>query len=190
MMEKIDRDSHYYPLDGSVHLNTGKPNAVDAAAHEFGHQMGLDDRYSEPFLSNIGDTLVGMQRWGIKDHAGYEDNIMAHGNALASGQNVRDLARENAPTALSTDDQVRDWVSRSNAADMVVVATATKVRMVDSLMDGWISDQDVAALESICATARPGDQADAVRAAVESRIGSMWGSAQKARLQAAIDAMP
>ena len=56
-------------------------------------------------------------------------------------------------------------------------------------MDGWLSDEDVAAIESICATARPGDQADTVRAAVAGRLGSMWRSEQKARLQAAIDAM-
>jgi uncharacterized protein YukE len=185
-MAPTTRPSHVTLSTGEMTLNTNEPNATNAAPHEFGHQIGLRDRYQESLLSEL-KGMVGGQR-ETHHEPGYQGNIMSDLGPV-QGKNVRDLADENIPTVFSDDDQVRDWVSRSDPAEVATVATATKVRMVDSLMDGWISNDDVTAIESICRTARAGDQAEAVRAAVSARLGEMWGSEQRTRLQAAIDGM-
>jgi hypothetical protein len=158
VMEKTAGASQVSNMRDTMYLNTSEPNATEAAPHEFGHLAGLGDRYTEPVLSRFSGIFVGP-RWGYQADAGYEGNLMAGGAGPISSQNVRDFARENAPTPFSTDNQVRDWMERHDADDMAVIATTTKVRMVNSLMDGWISDQDVTAIESICATARPGRRA-------------------------------
>jgi hypothetical protein len=101
--------------------------------------------------------------------------------------NLRDLSLENKPTDYTDDDQVRDWVTRSDRADLAALATPTKVKLVNTLTDGWIADQDLSAVEAICRTARPGAQSDALRAALGARLDGMWSGDQHSRLQAAIN---
>jgi uncharacterized protein YukE len=188
VMAKIPGASHV-DENNTMHLNTVKPDATNAVPHEFGHQIGLKDRYYEPILSKVRNHYYGTERYGTATDPGYEKNIMGDGGPV-SGQNLRDLASENPPSYSTSDDQIRDWVSRGSTNQLATLATTTKINMINTLMDGLISDQDVTAIESICRTARSGDQADAVRAAVAARLGEMWGSEQQARLRAAIDAMP
>ena len=58
-------------------------------AHEFGHLLGLDDRYSEGLLSKISGRLGGDRETTVEP--GWEGNIMAvHGGALES-KNIQDL---------------------------------------------------------------------------------------------------
>lgn len=183
------RATHVVRATGTMVLNVDDPNVMQAVHHEFGHQIGLGDRYTEPYLSNVSNHMFGTERWGFGVQPGYEHNVMDDNGAVSS-QNLRDIPAENAPSVSTDDDQVRDWLSRRGAAELPGLATSAKIRMVGTLMDGWMSDADVAALEQICRTARPGEQADALRAAIGSRIGEMWGGEQQARLRTALEAMP
>jgi hypothetical protein len=185
-MTRTTGPSHVNGFTNEMTLNTNERDVTNAAPHEFGHQIGLRDRYQESIVSKVSGMFGGDRE--ASPEPGYQGNIMSDLGPV-QGKNVRDLADENIPTVFSNDDQVRDWVSRSDAAEVATVATATKVRMVNSLMDGWISNDDVSAIESICRTARAGDQAEAVRAAVSARLGEMWGSEQRTRLQATLDGM-
>ena len=170
-------------------LNLDGQDMMKAVHHEFGHQIGLRDRYTEPLISKLGNHWFEWDRWGFGVEPGYEHNVM-NNNEHVGAQNLHDLGAENTPTQSTDDDQIREWASRRGEADLPGLATNTKIRMVGTLMDGWISDEDVTALEVICRTARPGEQASALREAITARLGGMWGSGQRARVRAALDAMP
>jgi len=58
-------------------------------AHEFGHLLGLSDRYSESFWSKLA-SLFGGER-SATPNAGYENNIMAVDNGRLESRNVQDL---------------------------------------------------------------------------------------------------
>ena len=58
-------------------------------AHEFGHLLGLDDRYSEGILSQIAGTFGGKRESVIEE--GWAGNIMAEHGGVVEGKNVRDL---------------------------------------------------------------------------------------------------
>jgi hypothetical protein len=183
LLEKILGPSHMSRLTGDVTINTSKPHALDAIGHEFGHQIGLRDRYTESIASRISGEFGGERH--TPPIPGHETNIMAARYPVKS-ENVRDLSVENAPDPGSTDDQIRDWVTRSDAGQMAALATPTKVKMANELMSGWVSDQDVGAIEILCRTARPGAQSDALREAIGPWVDRMWSDDQRTRIQEAL----
>jgi hypothetical protein len=91
--------SHVSPgLRGrTMTLNANEPDAFSwTPAHEFGHILGMQDRYSETIMSRIKGSFGGARSNTV--HTGYQGNLMAEtGGGLAS-KNVADLASENAPS--------------------------------------------------------------------------------------------
>lgn len=71
---------------------------------------------------------------------------------------------------------------------MATGATA-KTRMLEKLMDGWITDDDLATIERICQAVNH-DQTPAIRAYLKARIGEMVSADQKARVEAMISRLP
>jgi hypothetical protein len=153
---KCDGPSHVtdYPLfDRSMTLNATEPDAFTwTPTHEFGHILGLEDRYSESIMS----TLRGQ--WGGVRHTvatqGYQTNLMAVGGGVLEKQNVGDLASENAPSPYWTndDDEVRDWVNEHSCIEINLLSTSNKVKMFQPLASGWISDEGVDAMIRICSS--------------------------------------
>jgi RHS repeat-associated protein len=78
----------YTDLGGpSGDWNAGNPNLGWVAAHEVGHLMGLDDRYTEV---GQGKTLTS------KPHKGWENNIMAEIDGLVEERNVKAIIKSAA----------------------------------------------------------------------------------------------
>jgi hypothetical protein len=77
--------------------------------------------------------------------------MAVNGGALES-KNVADLASESAPSPLwiNDDDSVRDWVDAHSTIEISNLSTTNKIKMIKTLMGGWISDDDVAAMGRIC----------------------------------------
>jgi hypothetical protein len=74
---------------GARYMSLDKKDLVWVPAHEFGHLLGLGDRYSESFVSKVKGQF-GYQRT-VKQDPGWEGNIMAvHGGVLES-KNVKNL---------------------------------------------------------------------------------------------------
>jgi hypothetical protein len=71
-------------------LNLNESDALTwACAHEFGHLLGLSDRYSESIASKIRGLWGGERE--TTPHAGYENNIMAITGGVLESRNVSDL---------------------------------------------------------------------------------------------------
>ena len=170
--EKISRPSYVSPgLRGrSMNLNAKEADAFTwTAAHEFGHIIGLKDRYSESIMSNI-KKLSGGRRTATAD-PGYRGNIMAtHGGVLES-KNIKDIAEESKPSEfwVYDDDRVRAWVTRHSLNDIGKISAASKLTAIKTLMGGtrFFSNEDQTAVRRICTSVTTKAEADAIRAGVD-----------------------
>jgi hypothetical protein len=77
-------------LVGARYLKFYLSNNLDwTPAHEFGHLLGLDDRYSEGIISRI-NMLLDRPRETTVD-VGWEGNLMAVDHGALQSKNIRDL---------------------------------------------------------------------------------------------------
>jgi hypothetical protein len=188
-MERVTGPSHVNTLTDTMTLNMNGANALTwTVAHEFGHQLGLQDRYSESILSMIAGTFGGART--TTPHTGYAGTIMAESGGATQSQTVRDIGVENAPSTFADDDQIRLWVSRHGAAEIGALSTATKIQMINTLLDGWISDEDVATIGSICAAVTSSAESTAVKRALSLRLLDMTSIGQRTRVRVFMAGMP
>jgi hypothetical protein len=152
----------------SMTLNANEPNAFTwTPAHEFGHIIGLKDRYSEGIISKIKSTWGGTRTTAVEP--GYRGNLMAEDNGALESKNVADVARENEPSPywINDDDQVRAWVNAHPLTDIGKLSTTNKLKAIRTLMGGWISDDDVTAIARICSSVTSRTEANAIRGGVD-----------------------
>jgi hypothetical protein len=155
-------------------------------AHEFGHIIGLRDRYVETILSEIRATWGGRRQG--KAEAGYTGNIMADAKGSLFPVNATDIARENAPGWFEDDDQVRDWIKGHTLFEIRQLPSATKLAALKTLTSGWISGEDLAAMRRICGCAGSKEEADAIRKGVDLLAFTDLG--QRAQMRVALANMP
>lgn len=120
---------------------------------------------------------------------GYEHNLLAvHGGVIES-KNVSDMAEENAPSPywLNDDDQVRDWVNAHSTVEIGMLATPYKLKMIQTLMSGWVSD-DLNAIIRVCGSVSSKAEADTIRKTINPVDLTSLG--QRTRLRIAFDTMP
>jgi hypothetical protein len=166
-----------------MQLNANEPDTFTwTPAHEFGHVIGLDDRYVESIMSKIRGSWGGTRVTSAKP--GYAKNLMAVADGDLERQNVEDVAAENEPSALWTndDDEVRAWVSAHSLAEIGRISTADKLRAIWVLQRGWISDDDMSAMARICSSVTTSNEAQAVRAGVNLLIFGDLGQRTKMRV--------
>lgn len=172
-----------------MELNSTSPDVYTwVAAHEFGHVLGLDDRYSEPLISKIRGSWGGQRTNEIQP--GYEGNLMGAHNGAISSQNIRDLATETSPSSWSTadDDHIRDWVSAHSLSEIGAQPVDAKISAINTLMGGWISDADVAAILKILQSVSNVSEANVIRSRIDTLGFSSIG--QRTRVRVGMAGMP
>lgn len=145
---------------GDMYLNPRVEAFTEYAGHEFGHQLGLHDRYSA-----VTDTAHGSVR--VMSDPGFDGDLMADatdgpigGRGTVSEVDVHDVVADNRPGADRVDDGVRRWVDRHpGALDQASVPATDRLAAVRALLSGKVSDADVRAAEALLAsTPRGADQ--------------------------------
>lgn len=190
---RTDSDVHAAKFgfgDEMIWLNANDPNALRwVAAHEFGHILGLEDKYIESFTSRVKGAL-GFERDETKPMKGYEYNMMGSGGFNLTIKNIVDLEKESKASEwwLNDDDQVRAWVAAHGAAEIASLRAATMIEALRILMGGWISDADVVAMVTIIEAVRDPATAGAIRAAINPM--DMKSLGQRDRVRIALDKMP
>ena len=153
-------------IDGPSHVGIGTRgrymvlNAKErdaftwTAAHEFGHIIGLADRYSESIMSKIGG-LFGGQRTTTVD-TGYSGNLMAVSGGALWSRNLADLAVENEPSPcwINDDDYVSEWVNTSPLSDVTRLPTSSKLKALNTLLGGSACSDDLRAMTKICSSVK------------------------------------
>jgi hypothetical protein len=140
-------------------LNANETGAFSwVPAHEFGHILGMQDRYSEGIISRISSNFGGPRTTTVP--AKYKDNLMGSYWGVLGSQNVSDLASENQPSPywIHNDRQVLEWVTAHSSQEIDALSAADKVAAIKTLMTGWIDDDDMAAIGKICkSVTKPAD---------------------------------
>jgi hypothetical protein len=165
---KMAGPSNVSRIDSSMTLNANEPDAFTwTAAHEFGHVIGLQDRYSERIMSKLVGKFGGTRSTTVDPK--YQVNLMAVSGGVLESQNLKDVAEETAPSPywMNDDEHVRDWINHHATAEIGKLSTANKLRAIDTLMGGWISDADVAAIGRICGSINTKSEANAIRGGVD-----------------------
>ena len=188
--EKITRPSYVSTgLRGrSMNLNTKESDVFTwVASHEFGHIIGLKDRYTESIMSNLRKLSGGKRT--VTAQPGYRGNIMATKGGVLESKNIKDIAEESKPSEfwVYDDDRVRAWVTRHSVNEISKISTASKVTAIKTLVGGirFFSNEDQAAVRSICNSVTTKADADAIRAGVDlsgldqaRRLGLKWAFAK------------
>lgn len=170
-------------------LNANEADAFTwTAAHEFGHVIGLKDRYSESILSKLKGS-VGWQRTSTVE-AGYQGNLMAVQGGYISGQNAADLIAENQPSPhwINNDDHVRDWVKVRSAAQIGRLSAADKLKAIKTLMRGWISGDDMKSIAKICASVNTPAESRTIQKGIDCLDFTSIG--QRSEMRAIFTKMP
>jgi len=149
-------------------LNANEPDAFTwTSAHEFGHILGLKDRYSESIMSTLRG-FVGGSRATVAQ-PGYAGNIMAETDGAVTRRSVSDLTTEDKPGLLSEDDHLAAWIFAHPPVDIAGLSPADKLRIVRTLQSGWISARDMEAIGRVCASVTASSEADSLRRGVDLR---------------------
>jgi hypothetical protein len=171
----------------SMLLNATEPDAFTwIPAHEFGHVIGLEDGYSEGIMSDLRARWGGTRVVTLKP--GYKGNLMGEFRGKLGARNLRDLTVANAPGWLEDDDQVRTWVKGHSLFEVRQLSTAHKLAAIKTLLDGWISSDDLLAIRRICGCAASSPEADAIRRSIDLNALSDLG--QRAQLRVVLSNMP
>lgn len=159
------------------------------AAHEFGHVIGMEDRYSESIMSKL-KNIVGMEREGTVAHKGYEGNLMGASGGAIGSQNLRDAIVENQPSPfwMNDDDQVRNWITSRASSEISNLSAANKIKAIKVLMGGWISDDDMRCIEKICLSVKTGAEARTIEASVQ--LNDFTSLGQRTQMRVIFSRMP
>lgn len=153
----------------TLNTTTNRDLKLDwTAAHEFGHVIGMEDRYSESIMSKLKDA-VGMDREGTVPHEGYKGNLMGESGGAIASQNLRDAIEENQPSPywMNDDDQVRNWIMARALGEISNLSTSNKIKAIKVLMSGWISDDDMRSIEKICQSVKTGAESRNIQTAID-----------------------
>jgi hypothetical protein len=106
-------------------------------------------------------------------------NIVADNpNTLYEGLMRRDVG----PTlGLTGDSEIRDAIAGADAATVARIPQAERLRIINRLLNGWVSDEDMAAIRTIHRHT-PAAQRPAVNRLLEDRAGEL-GFAQRSELR-------
>jgi hypothetical protein len=97
-------------------------------------------------------------------------------------RNLRDLIAENSPGWTEDDDRVRDWIKHHTTKEIGKISTNNKIRMIKTLMGGWISDDDVETIVRICSSVQNKSEANKIKSNINLRDFSGLGQRMRVRI--------
>ncbi len=142
-------------------------------------------------LGEVGPALpqhIHQINWGRTGLAALNGEAPMKRRFLFSKDNEELLDFTPSSNWIDDDDEVRNWVNTHAVTEIRALSTAQKVKAIDTLMSGWISDEDVAAIASICASVILRPEADAIRESAD--LLSMNSIGQRTAVRVAFAKMP
>jgi len=97
------------------------------------------------------------------------------------------LSQKTKPFRLSGDSEIRSWLDAANVAEIKLLPTWEKTRLVNRLLDGWVSDSDMTAIETICSNVFDSFELSSISGSVSSRIDSLYNKSHQERLMMALN---
>ncbi|MGF1770319.1 DUF4157 domain-containing protein [Enterovibrio makurazakiensis] len=92
--------------------------------------------------------------------------------------------------AATSDSDIRSFVSSHTSTELGSLPVAEKVRMISRLLEGWIADADVVAIETICRSVSDSSEMVTIDARIQPKLRSMKSLGQRIRVRIAISRRP
>jgi uncharacterized protein DUF4157 len=113
------------------------------------------------------------------------------GEQTARGAESKISAQElQTVLGLDSDTQIRDWVAAHESGAIAEIATDQKIRLINRLLDGWVSDEDLQAVRKICGSVKNPEESRQIRGAIEPRANSLNNFGQRFVLRSILAQMP
>lgn len=138
-----------------------------------------------------GDVIpehIHQINWGRTGLAAFNTELAKKRRFLFTKDNERLYDCTFSASWIHDDDQVRNWVNTHSAGDIAALPTAQKLLAINTLMSGWISDEDVAAIAKICGSVIFKTEANTIRGGVN--LLSMTSIGQRTAVRVAFSKMP
>jgi hypothetical protein len=104
----------------------------------------------------------------------------------ARDSDKKTISQRKEPYSLTGDSEIRDWVAKESCASIDDLPDHEKIRMSHRLLDGWVSDDDVAAIEWICSCTSSNGELAAIDTAIRRRLSELTSQRQRDRVAKAI----
>lgn len=83
------------------------------------------------------------------------------------------------------DTEIRDWVQKNKLTAIRAVPTPEKIRLIDRLLSGWVSDDDVVAIQYICKSVSYEEEASEITKQIEP-LTSGIGHGERYKVRSAL----
>jgi hypothetical protein len=84
---------------------------------------------------------------------------------------------------LKSDTDIRYWVNLHSPSSIESIATSEKIRIINRLLDGWVSKEDMSAIEKICSSVRNVGEMRAIESAISHRAKELdFGQREQLRI--------
>ena len=88
------------------------------------------------------------------------------------------------------DEWIREWVKRYGEKEIGSVPWKEKVRMISRLLWGWVSEEDVEAVEKICGSVKSKEEMEWIRSKVGKEVKGLYFEKVKKRVEGALEREP
>jgi hypothetical protein len=87
------------------------------------------------------------------------------------------------------DTEIREWLKR-HPSDIGRLPVWDKARIIHRLLDGWVSDDDLQAIESVCKSVTDKKEMEEIDKAIRPRVKRLWSARQRMWLNRILDLQP
>jgi hypothetical protein len=89
------------------------------------------------------------------------------------GSPSRVLQRQIATSALTGDTEIREWLRDHSYADIGKLPEAEKLRLINRLLKGWVSDDDLTAIQWVCGGVKDRSEMGRIESAIRPQVKSL-----------------
>jgi hypothetical protein len=90
---------------------------------------------------------------------------------------------------LKSDSEIRYWVKKRSLSSLRALPVSEKKRMINRLLDGWVADEDIDAIEKICNSVKDPTEMRSIDNAISPRATEL-GFGQRVRLRSILGRKP
>lgn len=177
--------------DEDVYANITIKISHNTRLRGHGPNADLDTVYSGSEISAIDVSTQNTQDTKNEENryfgGVFEYTIITHSELYESL--FQDLEARKETMTLFSDTEIRDWLKKGAPSVIQGLPVYEKIRLINRLLDGWISDEDVSSIERICQSVVNTAEASEISDAVGPRLRKINNLGQRLRVRYAIQKM-
>jgi len=93
-------------------------------------------------------------------------------------------------SSLDDDDVIRQWVDEHDEEDIQSLNARVKLRLLNALLDGWVSDEDLDAFQIICGAVTSHQEGTYLKGQLDKRSTELSDFGQRIRMRAILEQLP